>query len=715
MNQAADPALSSPGGTAQGVQARGVREVVGACPLDCPDACSWIVTVDDDGRAVKLRGNPEHPFTRGGLCKKVNPWLDYAADPGRLLYPMRRVGAKGEGRFERITWDDAIGEMAERLTAILERSGGDAIWPFPGTGNVGFLQGSAAPQRLWNRMGAVRHQISICSVSGHVGIGYTSGTAAGLDPEEVVDAGVVIVWGSNTLVANQHWWPFVEQARANGAEIVVIDPIRNRTARRADRHLAPRPGTDGALALGLCRAVVEFGGVDGDFVRDRTLGFDEFVASLAEWTPERTAEITGIPAADIVSLARLLCDRTSGPGSRPLCLKLGQGMQRHANGGQAARVVSCLPALLGAYDRRGGGLVYSTGDAYRLDTVAAERADLGTRGRWLATTNAGHQLRPGRRTPIEAVIFYGANPMVSNPDTEGVRRGLERDDLFTVVIDLYQTETADHADLLLPSTMQHEQFEMHDSFAHLYLNWNEPAVEPAGECLPHSEIFRRLAVAMGYDEPELQASDLEIAAALLGSDDYRAAGITLETLRAQGFVRVPAAEPYRPFADRFPTASGRFEFASDRAEREGHGRLPNYRPPSEAVVGEGYALVAPASEWHINSVFAGTAVTLDRTAAPPLTIHPDDAERDGLHHGQLVEVVNERGSFEARLEVDDAVRRGLAATTKGWWRQGLNTTVREVDSDMGRGAVFHDNRVTIRPVDRRATTVPDHEGGLDDE
>lgn len=679
------------------------RVVTGACPLDCPDACSWLVTVDESGKAIRLRGNPAHPFTRGGLCKKVNPWLEYAADPGRLLYPMRRVGAKGEGRFERISWDDALSEIAERFDEIIDRSGGEAIWPFPGTGNVGWIQGSAAPRTLWDRLGASSHQISICSVSGHVGLGYTTGTAAGLDPEEVVDAGVVLIWGSNTLVANQHWWPFVEQARANGAEVVVIDPIANRTARRADRHLAPIPGTDAALALGLCKALIDIGAVDKTFIGERTKGFDAFAGSLSEWTIERTAAVTGLAAREIRSLAELLAMTVATPGEsevRPLCLKLGQGMQRHAHGGEAARVVSCLPAILGAYDRPGGGLVYSTGDGYGLThPVTPVRPD-GTRPRSLATTNIGHNLTTLDDPPVEAIVFWGANPMVSNPETDLVRRGLEREDLFTVVIDLYQTETADYADLLLPSTMQHEQYELHDSFAHLYLNWNEPAVEPAGECLPHTEIFRRLATAMGLTEPELHRSDLEIAAGVIDTDAYRAAGITLDSLRRDGWVRVPNAEPYRPFANGFRTASRRFEFASTRAEADGHGLLPSYLPPTETAAVDAdagtYHLVAPASEWHINSVFAGTQVTLGRTAAPPVSISPGDAERDGLTDGETIVIENARGQFRAVLRVDDRVRSGLAATTKGWWRQGVNATVREQDSDMGRGAVYHDNEVKIR-------------------
>ncbi|MCU1368222.1 MAG: molybdopterin oxidoreductase, partial [Ilumatobacteraceae bacterium] len=414
------------------------RDVIGACPLDCPDACSWIVTVDDDGSAVKLRGNPDHPHTRGGLCVKVNPYLDFSADPSRILHPMRRVGAKGEGRFERISWDDALDTMATRLRDILDTAGGNAIWPFDGTGSVGYLQGVGATHRFWNAIGAARHHASICSVSGHVGISYTAGSAAGMDPEDIVHARTILLWGSNTLTSNQHLWPFVEQARAAGAHVVVIDPVRHRTAERADEHLATRVGTDAALALGLCH-VIAATGIDAGFVDARTLGWDEFAAALADHTPERVAAICGVPEAQIVELGRRLALHG------PVAIKLGQGMQRQRHGGQAARVVSCIPALTGAYGQRGGGLVYSTSDAYQLNVFKLSRTDLRPDDRrTLVMTRLVRDL--GRADPsVQALFVMGANPVVSNPAQDDVRQALSRDDLFTVVFDAYQTDTADYA------------------------------------------------------------------------------------------------------------------------------------------------------------------------------------------------------------------------------------------------------------------------------
>ncbi|MEM7338891.1 MAG: molybdopterin-dependent oxidoreductase [Actinomycetota bacterium] len=668
--------------------------VRGSCPLDCPDACSWVVTVDDTGTATRLRGHPDHPFTRGGLCPKVNPWLRYASDPGRLTTPLRRVGAKGEGRFEPVSWDEALAEAADHITAARARWGGAAIWPFAGTGNVGFVQGGASPSgaRLWRTLGASGHDITICSVSGHVGLAQTLGVSATFDPEEVGQAGAVVLWGTNTLVANRHFWPFVEQAQQAGAPLIVVDPIRTRTADRADLHLAPRPGTDGALALGLCRALVALGAADEQFLADRTSGWAAFAEVIEPWTPARTAEVTGVAEGEVLAAAEILA--TQGP----MAIKLGQGMQRHAHGGQTARIVSCLPAITGAYGPAGAGLVYSTSGWYGLADPVADHEP----PRRLAMTNLAENLLTLDDPPVGVLWVSGANPVVSNPDTSAVRQGLARDDLFTVAVELYQTETTTYADLVLPSTMQHEQVEINDSFAHLYLNWNEPAVEPPGECLPHTEIYRRLARRLGLSEPDLYLDDHALAAALIDTPAFREAGISVERLRADGSVRLPGtAQPFTPVATTFPTPSGRFEFVSATADELGYGIMPDYRAPIEVghVLGPGtYALVASASEAHINSTFAGTAAVTERRGRPDVVVHPTDAARDGLVAGAMVRVSSERGSFEATLALDDGIRPGVVFTTKGWWAMGVNQVVAERDSDMGRGAVYHDTRVTISPA-----------------
>ncbi len=662
-----------------------MREVIGACPRDCPDGCSWIVTVDG-GDAVKLRGNPDHPFTAGGLCKKVNPWLEFARDPARILEPLRRTGPKGSGTFEPVTWDQALGDIAARLIEMRDHHGGEAIWPFTGTGNVGYIQGAGMPAgaRLMNALGASDHSISICSISGHCGLQYTQGRASGMDPEEIRHAGTVLLWGSNTLVTNQHLWPYVQQARQAGAAVVTVDPVGTRTARRSDVHLQLTPGTDGALALTLCRLVRDEGAVDHDWITEHTEGYDEFSAMLDSWPLERGAEVCGLHPTEISRVAEQII------ASPPLAIKLGQGMQRHAHGAAAARTVSCLAGVTGAFQRRGGGLVYSTAPVYDLDLAAARLPSLRPGPvRTLAMTNLVREL-DGADPPVRALIVSGANPVVSNPDSDGVRRVLAREDLFTVAIEIFPTPTTAFADYVLPSAMQHEQAELNNSFSHHYLHWNAPAVEPAGSALSHTEIYRRLARALAvhdprFHEPVFQATEEEYARALLGSPALRNAGVTLQRLQASGWMRLPDPPPI-----------DRFSFVNGRAARDGLGRLPEWQGTKETTREGGYLLIANGSEWHVNTVFAQTEVTASRTSTPPVYVSSLDARRDGLTDRSPVTVSNDRGCFEAELRIDDQIARpGVASTTKGWPAQLVNRTVREEDSDAGHGAVYHDNRVRI--------------------
>ena len=667
-----------------------MREVHGACPLDCPDACAWTLTVDGS-QPVKLRARKDHPYTQGQLCRKVNPWLEYAADPSRLTTPLRRTGAKGDGDFEPIGWDDAIGEMADRLSTIVHRSGGAAVWPFVGTGTLGWIQGLNGPHRLWSHMGASAHNMSICSVAGRDGINLAVGTGAWLDPEDFAQAGLIVLWGTNTRDTNSHLWLIIDEARRRGVEVIAIDPIRTRTAAAADVHLAPLPGTDAALALGLCRLLVERGGHDAEFLADRTVGADGFIDSVQGWTVEATASVTGLTTAEIHDLA----DRVMA--APPLALRIGHGVQRHAGGGQAMRAVACVPAITGAYAQTGGGALYSssgTPKGYNLDR--SRRPGPAGPPRTLTHTRLGHHLLGTDDPRVEALIVSGANPAVSNPGLPLVREGLRRDDLFTVVIDIFPTETAAYADLVLPSTMQHEHHELIDAYNHRYLHWNEAAVPPVGDCLPHTEILRRLATAMGYDDPALQASDLELAADLLDSDELRRAGITLERLRAEGFLPLPAVAP--PAERPFPTPSGRFEFHSDRAAAAGLGALPHYLPPWEANT-TGLSLVAPADAAHVNSTFAGTQRVRSRSSDPAVVLHPGDAVSRGIRPGDRVRVHNQRGAFEATAEVSPSITRpGVVATTKGRWAHPINDTVAERDADMGGGAIFHDNAVEVEPA-----------------
>jgi anaerobic selenocysteine-containing dehydrogenase len=680
------------------------RDVAGACPLDCPDTCAWVVTVQD-GVAVALRGDRRHPYTRGALCAKVHRYLDYTRASDRLLYPMRRAGAKGEGRFRRIAWDDALDEIASRWKQIIARHGPAAIWPYYGSGTMGMLQGVAgAGRRLWNVLGTSQHLMTICTIAGGYGTGYTLGdNRVGMDPETFSSSRLILLWGTNTLTTNHHLWKYIEAARRRGAHVVAIDPVRTRTAAQADEHLAPIPGTDAALALGLLHVVVALGREDRDFIEAHTTGWEAFRRRILDFPPERVSELTGLAQERIVALGRRLAT------TRPTGIRLTMGLQRHAGGGMAVRAITCIPGVTGDWRHPGGGAVYDTRGFFRGNWPALWRDDLRPPGtRRLSMTRLGEALLELDDPPVESVLIYASNPVASVPDQNKVRRGLAREDLFTVVVDNFQTDTADYADLLLPGTMQTEHADLHHAYGHIYLSWNEPAVPPPGECLPHTEIFRRLARRLGVTEPCVYDSDDDLARAVLDSDDPALHGLTLERLRREGWARLAVPTPFVPFAHGFPTPSGRLEFVSPRMIEAGLDPVPAYTPPAEAAqhgteLARRYplALIAPASHYLLNSMFANVPELERRQGAPALVLHPEDAAARGLVEGDVARVYNDRGEFRATVRVSDAVRVGVAAAGKGFWPKRVagaanaNATVVERDADMGGGAVFHDNRVEV--------------------
>ncbi|HZE34235.1 MAG TPA: molybdopterin oxidoreductase family protein [Actinoallomurus sp.] len=672
-----------------------MRKVLGACPLDCPDGCSWVVTVDDDGEAVGMRGNPEHPVTRGALCVKVNRYLEQTRASDRVLHPMRRVGRKGEGRFERIGWDEALDEIAGRLGEVTREYGGQAVWPFQGTGSLGYIQGleGFAGRRFFNVLGASIHNPTICSIAGSTGLKYTLGTSGGMDPEDFAHAKLILLWGTNPLTSGHHVWKFIQDARRDGAYVVAIDPVRTRSAAQADEHLAPMPGTDAALALGLLNVIVGMGAHDQAYIDAYTLGWDAFRMRIEEFPPDRVARITGLPEESIVALAERIA-RT-----RPTAIRATQGMQRHAGGGMALRTLACLPGVTGDWALRGGGLCYSTSGHFKLNLPGLVRIDLLPHPvRTLSMTRLGEGLLDVDDPPVKALFVIGANPVGSNPHQRKVRRGLAREDLFTVVLEHFLTDTTDYADIVLPATMQTEHLDLIAGYGHLYLVWNEPAARPPGECLSTSETFRRLARRMGMTEPSLYDSDEDLARQLLDSPHPSLAGITMETLRKQGFARLNVDRPFLPFAEGFPTTSGRLEFYSQRAVRAGHAPLPGFTPHADP--GDGLILISAASHHFLNTTFGNNPELRRRTGKPVIILHPDDAAARGISGQDAVRVENARGSFEAVAEVSDRVRPGVAATTKGHWAKfnggaTVNATIDERDADMGGGAVFHDNRVEV--------------------
>jgi len=678
--------------------------VRGACPLDCPDTCSWIVTVKN-GEPVELRGDPDHPYTRGSLCNKVMGYLEYARSSDRVLYPMRRTGPKGSGQFIRISWDEALGRIAAEFGDVIAKHGAEAIWPYVGSGSMGLIQGIyGAGRRLWNVLGASRHVVTMCTIAGGFGTGYTLGdNRVGMDPETFRFSKLVVLWGANVLSTHPHLWRPILEARKNGATVASIDPIHTRTAAASDWHIAPFPGSDAALALGLLNIVLAEGKQDQEFIHHSTVGWEAFQQRILEFPPSRVAAITGLPVESIVDLGLRLAS------TRPTGIRIGIGIQRHGGGGMAVRTITCIPGVTGDWRYPGGGVFYDTRGFFGLNWAALWCDDLRTRQSWaLSMTRLGEGLLEIENPPVKALFVYAANPAASIPHQSKVLRGLARNDLFTTVVDHFMTDTARYADIVLPATMQTEHCDLLLSYGHLYLAWNEPAAPAPGECLPAAEMFRRLARALGLEEPALYDSDEAMARQLLVSGHPSLAGITLEELKVRGWVRLNYPDPFVPFANTFPTASGKMEFVSERMAETGLDPVAGYTPAYETSqhdtpLAREYplALVTPADHYFLNSIFANVPKQQRRSGVATLLIHPDDAVPRQIATGDEVRVSNARGSFFAVADVSDRIRPGVVASTKGRWpgasKRGttINATVDERDSDMGGGAVYHDNRVRV--------------------
>ncbi len=461
------------------------RIVHGVCPHDCPDTCGMRITVED-GRAVRVEGDPTHPITRGFLCVKVNQYIEHTYSERRVLTPRRRVGPKGSGQFVEIGWDEALDEIAARFGGIAKEYGGEAILPYSYSGTLGLLHNYSMDYRFFYRLGATLLQRTICTAAAVEGNKYTLGSLYGTDPEHFPDAKLIICWGTNPITSNPHLMPSIKAAQDNGALLVVIDPRRTRTAERADWHIQPNPGSDAALALGLMNVIIAEGLHDEAYVRDHTLGFDELRERAAEYPPERVAALTGLPAEDIVRLARLYAT------IKPAVIRLQYGMQRHSNGGMLVRVVTCLPAVIGAWRDPAGGLLMSCSGAFGINFGALQRPDLlgGRQPRSINMIQLGEALLTAQEPPIKALYVYNADPVASTPDSNRVLAGLAREDLFTVVHDPYWTDTARWADIVLPATTQLEHTDLHKAYGNYYIQLNRPAIVPLGASKPNTEVFR---------------------------------------------------------------------------------------------------------------------------------------------------------------------------------------------------------------------------------
>lgn len=652
-----------------------------------------------DGRAVKLVGDPEHPFTHGTLCAKVNSYLEARTyNPDRVLYPMRRTGPKGSGSFERVGWDEALSDIAGRLRDVIARDGAEAVLPYSYLGNQGMVHGMSIPRRFFAHLGASRLEATVCGDNGQTGISATLGTNACLDPEEIAHARLILLWGTNTIVTNLHLWPFIQRARKAGAKVIVVDPVRTRTAQAADQHVRPRPGTDVALAMGLMHVIVSERLHDADYVERHTVGFEALRERLAEYPVDRVAGITGVPAEEIVALAREYAT------VRPAAIRMLVGMEHRRHGAMMFRTIACLPALTGAWRDRGGGLVGMTA-RYMRTALAMQRLtppeDESVRR--LNMMQIGRHLTEELDPPVRSLFVYGANPAATSPNQSRVLEGLAREDLFTVVHEHFVTDTARYADYVLPATTQAEHLDLLFSWGHLYVSLNLPAIEPVGEAISTAELFRRLARELGMDDPSLQESDEQIIRSVLDSDHPWAEGITYEALLERGWIKMRVPDGLRPFADGgFPTPSGRCELYSQRLADAGHDPLPAYEPPPSAN-GHPLALITAKDALHfLNSSYAG--VRRHRAAEGEQRLHmsPADAAARGLADGDLVVAYNDRGEVELPLAVGDVVGDGVVAMPSGWWashgRNGRSANALTSDgiSPLGRGGDFHDTFVEVR-------------------
>jgi len=680
-------------------------EVIRAvCPHDCPDTCSMLVTVEN-GRAVRMAGNPDHSTTQGFLCTKVAKYIERTYHEGRLLYPQIRVGAKGEGKFRRASWDEALDAIATNLRRIIDTDGPQAILPYSYAGTMGLIQGEGMDRRFFHRIGASLLDRTICAQAGAEALNVTYGTRMGPDPEDIVHAKLIVLWGTNTLTSNPHLWPFVRKAKANGATTICIDPLRTRTAAACDEHIPIRPGTDAALALSMMHVLFRDGLEDRAYLEEMTIGWQELrERALAEYAPERVAKICRISADTIESLAHRY-----GTTS-PTFIRLNYGLQRHAGGGSAVRAISLLPAVTGAWDEVGGGATLSTSGTFSaLDTATLNRPDLIPTGtRTINMTRLGEALTRIDDPPVKAIVVYNSNPGAIAPDRENVIAGFRRDDLFTVVLEHFQTDTADYADVLLPATTQLEHEDLHKAYGHTYVMYNARSIEPLGEALPNSEIFRRIAERMGLDHPELRESDETMMRQVLRNMPF-----TLEELRKRAFIRLDIPSPHRPFArgSRVPTASGKIDIDSARAAAYGVDRIPEYVPPYESeerdpelVRRYPLALISPPAHSFLNSSFVNVASLRRAAGKPTLEIHADDATSRGIIDGVRVSIFNDRGAFTAEAVITDRVRPGVVSAPSVWWpkltadRNNANHTTSQALTDIGRGATFYDNQVDVRPA-----------------
>ena len=676
-----------------------IQVVRAACPHDCPDTCAMRVTVQG-GRVVRIQGDAEHPTTHGALCTKVSRYAERTYHPERVLQPLKRVGPKGAGRFEPVGWDEALDDIARRLRQIAARDP-QAVLPYSYAGTMGLLQGESMAGRFFHRLGASRLDRTICSSAGGEALAATYGGKVGMHVEHYAESKLILIWGSNSIASNLHFWSFAQQAKRDGAKLVCIDPRRSETADKCHEHLALLPGTDGALALGLMHELIDDDLLDHDYLERHVHGWPALRERALQWPAERAAAVCGLEPQQIRTLAQ------DYGRTKPAAIRLNYGMQRARGGGNAVRLIALLPCLVGAWRQRGGGLLLSSSGwfAPARDDAALQRPDLlaGRRPRTLNMSTIGDDLlrdaAPGFGPKIEALVVYNSNPVAVAPESRKVTQGFAREDLFTVVLEHFMTDTADMADYVLPATTQLEHLDVHTAYGHTYALINEPAIAPRGQAKPNTQIFRELAARMGFDEPCFADSDEQLARMA-----FKPEWVDFEALRARGWVKL--ALPDAPFAHGgFPTPGGKA-----LADAPGLGvpdYLPNYESAASAPeLARRYplAMISPPARNFLNSTFVNLQSLRDVEGEPLLEIHADDAAPRGIADGAVVRVFNDRGDYRCRCRVSARARPGVVNGLGICWRKfgldghNVNELTHQRLTDIGRAPAFYDCLVEVEAV-----------------
>jgi anaerobic selenocysteine-containing dehydrogenase len=674
-----------------------IEVVRSVCPFDCPDTCALLVQ-KQHGRVIHVTGNPHHPVTRGAICNKVRHLPERTHHPDRLLYPLKRVGEKGSFAFERISWDEAYTTIIDRFNSIIATEGAEAILPYSFYGNMGVLNAESMDRRFFHRLGASALERTICNSAGAQGYRYTTGINVGIDPEDTVHAKLIVIWGCNIVSTNMHQVLYANEARKRGATIVHIDVHRNKTSNWADWFVPITPGTDAALALGIMHVLHEEKLVDEQFVAAYTTGHAQLVSQLKDYPPQRVSQITGVPVEDILRLARLYGETS------PSFIRIGNGLQHHDNGGMAVRTIACLPALTGQWKFKGGGALKGNSGFAAFDQRTLQRPDLqpNPHVRSVNMNGLGDALLSST-PPIKALFVYSSNPAQVAPDQNRVRQGLLRSDLFTVVHELFLTDTCLYADLVLPATSHFENLDLYKSYWHLYLQLHQPILPPQGECKSNFTLFRELARHMGFEDDCFNLSEEAMIRELLHhSPSPYMRDISYEQLRDEGWAKLDiAALP--PFPEHIPTPSGKFEFYSQAMLEDGFSPLPEYTAlPDEP----GFPLLFISSPNHhfLNSTFANLASMKKLEGAPQVALSPHDATLRSIKNGDRVRLWNDRGQCILTAVITTDVRPGVVVSQGLWWEdkelgyQSVNALTSQRLSDMGRGATFFSTHIDVEKL-----------------